>query len=94
MPTRSVPTVSSLTRQGRRLDRRNAKVERVLTCMQRGATLHCQFEYGRPIWWLSDRSHVSADVAKVVVADLRVIGVGDSLLVGVPAQTYRFSEDA
>ena len=92
MTRSSVPTTRELARQGRRLDRRNAKVERVLTCMQRGATLHCQFEYGRPTWWLSDRSYVGEGIAKIVIADSRVVGVGDSLLVGIPSQTFRYVE--
>jgi hypothetical protein len=40
---------------------------------------------------LSDGSSVTDGVAKVVVADPRVVGVGDALFENMPGQTWRWS---
>jgi hypothetical protein len=65
---------------------------KVLTAMQRGACLHRCFSRTGCTWALSTGGAVSDDVARVVIADIRVEAVNDGLFAGTP-QTYRFCED-
>jgi hypothetical protein len=86
-----IPTVASLRRVRRQLDRRCLSADRVMAAMRKGQALHCSFERGGPVWWLSDGARVSPEVAKLVVDHVQTISVGDGLFRGGTAQTYRFT---
>jgi hypothetical protein len=58
---------------------------------QQGASLHLRFERGIRRWSLSDGTSVADDVAKTVVANPCIAGVGDALFENFPAQTYRYT---
>jgi hypothetical protein len=87
-----VKTLNEVRRSNRRLNHCRAGTAKVLTRMQRGASLHLPYERGQPLWRLSDGMRVAEDIARLVVADHRVRGVGDALFDGMPPQTYRYSE--
>jgi hypothetical protein len=87
-----IPTAKKLEVLGRRLDRKNAAVRRVLHLMQFGGrSLHLHFR-NRPRWHLSDGREVPAEVANLVIQHRSVVGVGDALISGCAHQTYRFAE--
>jgi hypothetical protein len=88
----SVPTVQSLTRTRRWLDRRQREADEVLTAMRRGAILHVQFGPGGHRWRLSTGAIVAGDVAAIVRSDTRVSGVGDCLFDNMTSQTFRYIE--
>jgi hypothetical protein len=92
-PGAGVHTVRELQRRHRRLDRRVNSANFVIACMRDGATLHLAFQRGGPVWSLSDGRRITDDVARVVIADHRVVGVGDCLLKNLPSQTYRYVAD-
>jgi hypothetical protein len=88
-----IPTVSSLRATRRRLEKRVGRIERaerVLNEMRAGAALHLQHTKQGPCWALSTGRQVSDVVARLVTASASVVGVGDSLFDGCPAQTYRW----
>jgi hypothetical protein len=80
---------SELRRTSRRLDRRLANVDQVLTAMKRGASLHLEFENGRTRWFLSSGRTVPASIAEIVANHASVHAVGDALFANVPSQTWR-----
>jgi hypothetical protein len=60
----------------------------------KGSTLHCSFERGKTVWFLSsDRRPLADGVGVAVSRDQRVVGVGDALLQGVPSQTFCYTEE-
>jgi hypothetical protein len=88
MPT-SIPTVASLRRVRRRLDRRRLLTNRVVATMRDGGqSLHCCFEQ-KPVWWLTDGMRVPNDVAELVIAHADIVPIGGALFRNVHAQTYR-----
>ena len=50
--------------------------------MQKGATLHLHFGRERNFWHLSTGKLIPAEVAKMVLKDVRVVGSGDGLIAG------------
>jgi hypothetical protein len=94
-PKASIHTVNERRAAARHLDRRNAKVERVLVEMAHGAALHLHFDRKRgPLWTLSeDGVLIDAEIAALVIAHPDVAPVGDSLFAGAPSQTYRYAGD-
>jgi hypothetical protein len=69
------------------------KVARVLTAMQRGECLILEHRwYGRS-WCLSGGRALNDEIAKVVVKNRNVIGVGDALFKNTPSQTWRWAEE-
>jgi hypothetical protein len=86
----SIPTVPSLRRIRRRVDRNRLSANRVVALMHNdGLALHCSFERSGNLWWLTDGSRVSPEVAKLVVINPLV--VGDALFLNVRSQTYHFA---
>jgi hypothetical protein len=83
----SRPSVKAAIAHRQRVDRRRLEVEVVLAAMRGGAALHCHYQNGRQLWWLSSGPFVSADVA--AKTDL-VAPVGDALFADVPSQTWRW----
>jgi hypothetical protein len=94
-PRAGVHTVRELQRRHRRLDRRVNSANFVINCMRHGATLHLTLTRTGPVWTLSDGRgrKIPDEVARLVIADHRVVGVGDCLLKNLSSQTYRFVED-
>src|SRR5262245_59391850 len=95
-PKAGIHTVNERRDVARHLDRRNAKVERVLVDMAHGESLHLHFESRRgrrrgPLWTLSDGQLVDPEIAKLVIAHPDVTPVGDTLFVGALLQTYRYA---
>jgi hypothetical protein len=88
----SVPTVQSLTRTRRWLDRRQVKVAAVITAMRQGATLDVQFDHNGHRWRLSTGAIVVGDIAAIVRSDSHVVGVGDTLFEDTTSQTFRYLE--
>lgn len=85
----TVPTVQSLARSSRRLDRVNAEVRRVVIAMQTGASLRRSFR-PTPYWQLSTGLSVSDAAARLITARPDVIGVGDALFGAELSQTFRY----
>jgi hypothetical protein len=101
MPSRSVPTSSSLRRQARRLDRQarsqvrhELRVGQVLNELRRGAVLQLSYS-PRPHWRLSSGQFVTDHVATSVINFPYVVGVGDALplFAGELSQTFRYVEN-
>jgi hypothetical protein len=91
-PSVGVHTVAELRRKHRRLDRSRQAVAAILTAMQRGQSLNLSLERGQRRWRLSGGSSVPNEVAKLVVADPRVLAVGDTLFKDLPSQTWRWTD--
>jgi hypothetical protein len=87
-----VQTAAQLQRQHRLFDCRRRGAAAVLTKMQRGQSLYLSFERGMRRWLLSDGTPVTDEVAKIIVSDHRVIGIGDSLFRNMASQTWRWVE--
>jgi hypothetical protein len=86
------PTPSTLRNSSRRLDRLNVAVGIVLQAMRNGATLHLEFHQQGPRWRVSTGHYVTDAVARVVITNKRVSGVGDTLFADGTSQTWRFVE--
>ena len=86
MPTSGCPDSS------RRLDRRNAGVATVLCAMRAGASLQLEFYRTGPKWRMSSGQYVNDEIARIVITDKHVIGVGDALFADDLSQTWRFVE--
>src|SRR5262245_24005300 len=90
----AIHTPHELARKGRRLDRINSTVERVIEAMQHGAALH-RTNRNRPSstrWQLSSGMPVSDEVGRAVISRGDVVGVGDSLFDRELSQTWRYAE--
>jgi hypothetical protein len=86
-------TAAQLQRKHRRLDRNRRAAAAVLTKLQRGQSLNLSFERGMRRWRLSDGSAVTDELAKIVVADHRVVGAGDTLFRNLPSQVWRWADE-
>ena len=78
----AAPTPSTLRNNSRRLDRLNAGVAVVLHAMRNGATLHLEFYETGAKWRMSNGRYVNAAVARIVITNKGVVGVGDTLIRG------------
>jgi hypothetical protein len=87
----TIPTVASLRTRNRKLDRRRHDATRVITEMQRGASLHLTFTEHGSNFVLSNGIHVTVEIALMVVSDVRVCSVNDGLFPTTP-QTWRYIE--
>jgi hypothetical protein len=87
-----VRTVQEQQRINRRLDRQLRSASVALRRMQHGDRLHLHFDVKRgAVWALSPSGKkISAEVAKIVIADFHVTSVGDALFRNASAQTYRW----
>jgi hypothetical protein len=83
----TIPTVQSISRARRVMDRRRAKAARVIDAMANGASLHLMFTGHKSVWTLSTGVSVTAEVALMVLNDIRTVGCGDGLFGGGPCQT-------
>jgi hypothetical protein len=89
----TAPTPNALRRSSRRVDRLNRSVAIVMDAMRNGCTLHAEFCQAGLRWRMSNGRFVSDEVAKIIIIDKRIVGVGDTLLPSVPSQTFRFVEE-
>ena len=89
----AVPTPSALHNHSRRLDRLNDGVAAVLLAMRDGATLHLEFYETGPKWRMSNGRYVTDAVARIVITNERVAGVGDTLFADGTSQTWRYAEE-
>jgi hypothetical protein len=82
------PTAESLRRpKARRRQSREAVLHEM---RDRGAALHLHYGPDGRIWFLSSGARVRHTTAQDIIADRRVVGVGDALFEGHLAQTYRW----
>lgn len=88
-----IPTVASLRKTRRRLDRRQLNELRVLGAMAHGASLRLTHQNGRQLWAISTGEFVSAEIALVVIKNPKVAAVDAALFAGMLAQTWRYIED-
>jgi hypothetical protein len=90
----SVPTVASRRAAARRLKRLTLGIAGALSALRDGECLHLHIcRRAGPTWWLSRSGRkLDPEVALAVIKNPNVVGVGDSLWVGAPAQTYRYVE--
>jgi hypothetical protein len=68
----------------------NRDSRKVLDTLQRGETLHFMHSESGPRWRLSTGRSVSADVARLVIANMSVTGDGDALFPDACPQTFRW----
>jgi hypothetical protein len=86
-------TVASLHRVRRFQDRRRAKAARILTAMERGATLSLMFSRSGSVFTLSNGEHVAPEIALLVINDLRIISQNDGLFPSLP-QSWKHVEQS
>ena len=87
----SIHTVQSIRRTRRFRDRHRQKAARVITAMQRGASLNLTFTPKGSAFTLSGGTVVAPETALAVVNDVRVCSVNDGLFPATP-QTWRYVE--
>src|SRR6516162_2018336 len=85
-------TPASLRAKNRRLDRRLSGINHAAAVMRNGAALHLAYRSGGAQWTLSTGEAVSDAVARALIANPNIVGVGDALFAGELSQTWRFSE--
>ena len=79
-----IQTLTTIKRARARADRRRLGAARVVTAMQGGEALQKHFTRQGPVFLLTDGKSVSADVAVVVIADIRVVAVNEGLFPSTP----------
>ena len=75
--------------EGRALD--SARAGEAL--LSGGAALHLSYRSGGAQWTLSTGEAVSDAVARVLIANPNIVGVGDALFAGELSQTWRWEGD-
>jgi hypothetical protein len=88
----TIPSPTTLRNASRRLDRRNAGVATVLKAMRDGQALHVEYFPTGPKWRMSAGRYVKDEVARVVINNEQVVGVGDTLFADGTPQTWLFAE--
>jgi len=88
------PTANAYRRRMNRLDALNVAVAKVRDAMRRGASLHCIYRDGLPIWLLSSGSRVNGEVARILAADPNIVAVDLPLFAGSPPQTLRWCDQS
>jgi hypothetical protein len=64
-------------------------VKSTLAALQDGAVLHLTFEYGKPIWTLSTREKIPAEVATQVIGLPQIAAFDTGLFSDSPPQSFR-----
>jgi hypothetical protein len=77
------------TSERRRRQRLNRLSRKVVDALAAGATLHFMYSESGPRWRLSPGRAVSADVARLVIANTLVTSDGDALFPDAKPQTFR-----
>jgi len=75
-----ISSLAACRRHRSRADRARAEAHKVIRKMRAGAMLSRSFEGGGSTWFLSTGERVGDAVARVVIADFRVVGVADTSL--------------
>jgi hypothetical protein len=75
----------------RRRKRLNRLSRKVVGALAAGATLHFMHTESGPRWRLFPGRAISADVARLVIANASVTGDGDALFPDANPQTFRFN---
>jgi len=88
-----IHTAQSLRRTRRFQDRRRVAAARVITAMERGATLNLMFTRHGSAFTLSNGEHVASEIALMVINDVRIISQLDGLLPSLP-QSWKFIDQA
>ena len=81
--------MQQLALQARKLDRLNTRAAQVIDTMRRGAALQLEYRYGAQRSRLTNGCEVHPEVARLVIRNPNIAGVGDVLFVGMLAQTFR-----
>jgi hypothetical protein len=87
-----VPTVDPLRRTRRQQQRRLDSLLAVLDEMRGGQALHLYYDGGRGGWVLTDGREVQPEIARLVITQPSVAGVGDGLFGDCHGQTWRYIE--
>src|SRR4051812_33128581 len=87
-----IPTIDSLRRERRRIDRHRRAFYRALAAMRGGQALYLHYAPQGECWSLSNGQHVAPEVATLLINHPQVTGVGDALFSGTRCQTYRYSQ--
>jgi hypothetical protein len=87
-----IHTPASLRVKNRRLERRLTGVNRATAAMRAGAALHLAYRSGGAQWTLSTGEAVSDAVARLLIANPNIVGVGDALFAGELSQTWRYAK--
>jgi hypothetical protein len=85
----SIPTVRSLRRNSRVLDRKIRNIELALDYMRAGAKLCLTYGKAGPTWTLSVGGKVDSQIAKLIIARDDIYSVGGALFADCLAQAYR-----
>ena len=87
-------TLATIKCNRSRTERHRGGAARIISRMQQGATLHQHFTNAGSVWTLSGGNKVISDVAKIVIGNLNVLGLGHSLFPRATAvlQTFRWSD--
>jgi hypothetical protein len=88
-----IPTINSLHRNHRRVDRKLARAELVLAAMKNGAALHLQLTQGGPVWTLTTGQQVTDSVARLAITSASVVGIDTGLFQGCLGQSWRWWSD-
>ena len=83
-------TPANLRVRNRRLDRRLSGINHAAAVMRGGAALHLTYRSGGAHWTLSTGEAVSDAVARLLIANPNIVGVGDALFAGELSQTWRW----
>jgi len=89
----TIATVQSIRRARHFQDRRRAAAARVITAMERGATLNLTFTRSGSAFTLSDGTCVPPEVAVAVINDVRILSACDGLFPSLP-QTWKHIEQS
>jgi len=87
----TIHTVDSIRAARRFQDRRRAAAARVITTMERKATLNLMFTKNGSAFTLSNGTHVAPEIAVMVINDVRILSQSDGLFPALP-QTWRHVE--
>jgi hypothetical protein len=91
----SIPTVESLRKLHRKLDRRQRQVDDYIEWMRRrGCALHVYFTFGKPTFVLSDGTRISEPIGYALTNHPSIVVVDPPLITGGLPQTYRFVDEA
>lgn len=74
-------------------ERTKLKTTGVLSRMRHGQCLILEHRWFGRCWSLTNGEPVDDEIAKVVVKNCNLVGVGDSLFTNMSSQTWRWTED-
>jgi len=87
-----IPTARAIRRAWQSQDQRRLKAARVITAMQRGATMNLTFAKRGSVFSLSNGVDVAPEIAVMVINDLRIVSQQDGLFPSLSPQTWIYLE--